>query len=184
MPKSALAAAVDAFGTACIVPVTNNGLNPLNGPRLVPISPTMRVLPVLVNAPIEVNKAKQPVLPTVGIKGPFKTALPQPSGADAFAPVTVTAPTIERALPSNWAPDPKIIAPLTIKFPTKEAPVAMVVRPSTFQKTLQALAPFTSNILALAAIENAPFNFITKTAFGFPSPSKVKFPIKEDGPAT
>ena len=53
--KSDLAAAVEASGMGCIVPVTEAGLYPIVSPLLVPTSPLNTLAPVFLLAPHEVK---------------------------------------------------------------------------------------------------------------------------------
>ncbi len=63
-------------------------------------------------------------------------------------------------------------------------PVAILVKPSIFQNTLQANAPFISFTLAFAAAEKAPCSLNINTALGFPCAFKVNTLVNVDAPDT
>ncbi len=67
-----------------------------------------------------------------------------------------------------------IAALLTISVPFIEVPVAISNKPSTFQYTLQAWAPFAKITCELALVEKAPFNWMINRALGLPWASSVR----------
>ena len=68
-----------------------------------------------------------------------------------------------------------------IIVPRIVVPEAILTKPSTFQKTLHAKAPFIKLTLALAFVENAPSIWIIKTALEFPWASSVNPKFKVAG---
>ena len=54
--------------------------------------------------------------------------------------------------------------------------------PLITQNTLEDCAPLIKLTFEPAPIVNAPFIFITKKAFGFPPPSRVRFPAIDPAP--
>ena len=102
-----------------------------------------------------------------GAVGPFNTGLPQPIGFADVIPFTEIAPEVDIARPSKFTSVFIIIAALfTITVPFIVVPVAIFTKPSTFQKTLQALAPFSNLTSEKAVVENAPLILKMKTALG------------------
>ena len=124
-------------------------------------------------------------MPNAGAKGPVNVGLPQPIGVYAITPLTEIAPAVVKALPSNVSLALMVMAALLVMIvPRMVTFVAKLVKPSIFQNTLHANAPFINFTLAFAAAEKAPCNLNINTAFGFPCAFNVSMPDKVEAPVT
>ena len=93
----------------------------------------------------------------LGALGPVRTGLLQPIGVYANIPLIVTAPAVERALPSSVSfVFISIAALFAITVPLIVVPEAMLTKPSTFQNTLHANAPLINLTFELAFVESGP----------------------------
>lgn len=90
----------------------------------------------------------------------------------------VTEPLRARALPSTVALVAAEIEVSARMFPTNVVPVPRVAELPTCQKTLQPCAPLISLTLLEVAVVNAEPIWNTNTAFGSPSASRVKGPVR------
>ena len=75
-----------------------------------------------------------------------------------------------------------IAALFAITVPLMVVPAAMLIKPSTFQNTLHAIAPLINLIFEFAAAENGPCNLKINTALPFPCASNVRVPFKVVAP--